>query len=142
MISLNLFLTETKILLESDSLRTIIFEHIALIGIHILSLLLVLSIDNVEFKTKNQKLLTFKHRQIFIMQKSKNKRVISKKTFLFEVFWYLIILCDIALFVITLFLEERLAWFINIGCACVVIAYACVVASEHNIIKDKEYLYK
>lgn len=52
MISLNLFLTETKILLESDSLITIIFEHIALIGIHILSLLLVLSIDNVEFKTK------------------------------------------------------------------------------------------
>ena len=86
MISLNLFLTETKILLESDSLRTIIFEHIALIGIHILSLLLVLSIDNVELKTKNQKLLTFKHRQIFIIQKSKNKRVISKKHFCLRCF--------------------------------------------------------
>ena len=84
------FLTQTEILLESDMFRTLLTAYLYMLIMLFFAFLNIYSTDEYEFMHNEQKCWEFKHRMFFIIMKSKEKHIVSKKTFILELIGYLI----------------------------------------------------
>ncbi len=131
-------LTQTEILLESDMLGTLIGSYLFLFYVLFVAFVNIHSIDKYEFLGEKQTLLTFKRKLIFVINYSKNKRVISKKTLLLEIIAYSIVLVVFTIFVVSLFLWVTLAVVLLVVSAVVVFAHG-IVMSELSEKAKKTY---
>lgn len=73
-------------------------------------LLNVYSTDKIEFLSNQQKCVEFKHRLFFVVNYSKEKRIVSKKTLVLEICGYAAIIVNIAAFVCSLWLRVAVAF--------------------------------
>ena len=113
-------LIQTETLLESDMLGTLVASYLFLLIILFVSFLNVYSVDQYEFLYNKQKCFDFKHNMFFIIMYSKEKHVVSKKTFILELIGYLLLILSIVVFVCSLKQEVTTA-FILLGIVALII---------------------
>lgn len=120
-------LTQTEILLDSDILGTFIGFYIFLLIVLFVSFLNICSVDEYEFLNNKQKsFFEFKHKLFFIIMYSKEKHIISKKTFITEVIGYCLFVLSVIIFVISLYKDIIIA-FILLGILSVFIfTFGCI----------------
>lgn len=120
-------LTQTEILLDSDILGTFIGFYFYLLIVLIVSFLNICSVDEYEFLNNKQKsFFEFKHKLFFIITYSKEKHIISKKTFITEVIGYCLFVLSVIIFVISLYKDIIIA-FILLGILAVFIfTFGCI----------------
>lgn len=120
-------LTQTEILLDSDILGTFIGFYFYLLIVLIVSFLNICSVDEYEFLNNKQKsFFEFKHKLFFIITYSKEKHIISKKTFITEVIGYCLFVLSVIIFVISLYKDIIIA-FILLGILSVFIfTFGCI----------------
>ena len=137
MVELALSLTQTETLLESNMLGTLIMSYVFLLLIIFVSFLNVYSIDKYEFRNNKQTCLEFKYNMFFIITYSKEKHIISKKTFILELIGYLLSILSIIIFICS-FQQEVTMAFILLGIiALLVIAFGCTTGSIYGKIKQQ-----
>ena len=127
MLELVQLLTQTEILLDSDILGTFIGFYFYLLIVLIVSFLNICSVDEYEFLNNKQKsFFEFKHKLFFIITYSKEKHIISKKTFITEVIGYCLFVLSVIIFVISLYKDIIIA-FILLGILSVFIfTFGCI----------------
>ena len=127
MLELVQLLTQTEILLDSDILGTFIGFYIFLLIVLFVSFLNICSVDEYEFLNNKQKsFFEFKHKLFFIITYSKEKHIISKKTFITEVIGYCLFVLSVIIFVILLYKDIIIA-FILLGILSVFIfTFGCI----------------
>ncbi len=127
MLELVQLLTQTEILLDSDILGTFIGFYIFLLIVLFVSFLNICSVDEYEFLNNKQKsFFEFKHKLFFIITYSKEKHIISKKTFITEVIGYCLFVLSVIIFVISLYKDIIIA-FILLGILSVFIfTFGCI----------------
>ena len=127
MLELTQLLTQTEVLLDSDILGTIIGFYIFLLIVLFVSFLNICSVDEYEFLNNKQKsFFEFKHKLFFIITYSKEKHIISKKTFITEVIGYCLFVLSVIIFVISLYKDIIIA-FILLGILSVFIfTFGCI----------------
>ena len=120
-------LTQTEILLDSDILGTFIGFYFYLLIVLIVSFLNICSVDEYEFLNNKQKsFFEFKHKLFFIIMYSKEKHIISKKTFITEVIGYCLFVLSVIMFVISLY-KDIIISFILLGILSVFIfTFGCI----------------
>lgn len=120
-------LTQTEILLDSDILGTFIGFYFYLLIVLIVSFLNICSVDDYEFLNNKQKsFFEFKHKLFFIITYSKEKHIISKKTFLTEIICYCLFILSVIMFVISLY-KDIIISFILLGILAVFIfTFGCI----------------
>ncbi len=74
----------------------------------------IYAMDKREFLYNKQKCIDFKHKMFFIIQESKNKYVISKKTFVLELISYLLLIIFLGLGISSLFFDEKISLIITL----------------------------
>ena len=138
MVELALSITRTETLLDSDMLGVLILSYVFLLLILFVSFLNIYSIDKYEFMHNKQKCMDFKHKMIFIVMYSKEKRVVSKKTFVLEVIGYTLALICIAAFISSL--KQNIATsFIILGIiALIILVFGCLIGAMYSKIKSKK----
>ena len=115
MLDLAQVLTQTEILLDSDILGTFIGFYIFLLIVLFVSFLNICSVDEYEFLNNKQKsFFEFKHKLFFIITYSKEKHIISKKTFITEIICYCLFILSVIMFVISLY-KDIIISFILLG---------------------------
>ncbi len=122
------FLTQTEILLESDMLGTLIGVYFYSLLLLVLSFLNIYSVDKYEFSKNKQSCIDFKHKMFFIIMYSKEKRVVSKKTFILELIGYFIFIASIVVFIVSLKQEVITACILLGIVALFIIIFGCVTA--------------
>ena len=127
MLELVQLLTQTEILLDSDILGTFIGFYIFLLIVLFVSFLNICSVDEYEFLNNKQKsFFEFKHKLFFIITYSKEKHIISKKTFITEAIGYCLFVLSVIIFVISLYKDIIIA-FILLGILSVFIfTFGCI----------------
>lgn len=127
MLDLAQVLTQTEILLDSDILGTFIGFYIFLLIVLFVSFLNICSVDEYEFLNNKQKsFFEFKHKLFFIIMYSKEKHIISKKTFITEVIGYCLFVLSVIIFVISLY-KDIIISFILLGILSVFIfTFGCI----------------
>lgn len=120
-------LTQTEILLDSDILGTFIGFYFYLLIVLIVSFLNICSVDEYEFLNNKQKsFFEFKHKLFFIITYSKEKHIISKKTFITEIICYCLFILSVIMFVISLY-KDIIISFILLGILSVFIfTFGCI----------------
>lgn len=120
-------LTQTEILLDSDILGTFIGFYFYLLIVLIVSFLNICSVDEYEFLNNKQKsFFEFKHKLFFIITYSKEKHIISKKTFITEIICYCLFILSVIMFVISLY-KDIIISFILLGILAVFIfTFGCI----------------
>lgn len=116
------------ILLESDMLRPVIGGYFYLIILNILTVLNILGVDKYEVSRGMPSCYKFKCSLPFIFTKSKDKHLIPKKTFIFEVIFYVLKLLVIVSIMISLYLSVKDAIYLMVIISAVDIIFGCVVA--------------
>ena len=137
MVESNNLLTATEILLESDILRTIITAYIFLYPILVLSFLNIYSVDKREFLNHTQNCIYFKRKMFFVITYSKEKRIVSKKTFIMELIGYFLSLAIIAVLLCSLKQTVKTACILLGVVYLVVFAFGCVTGWTYW--KTKKY---
>ena len=127
MLELVQLLTQTEILLDSDILGTFIGFYIFLLIVLFVSFLNICSVDEYEFLNNKQKsFFEFKHKLFFIITYSKEKHIISKKTFITEIICYCLFILSVIMFVISLY-KDIIISFILLGILSVFIfTFGCI----------------
>ena len=127
MLELVQLLTQTEILLDSDILGTFIGFYIFLLIVLFVSFLNICSVDEYEFLNNKQKsFFEFKHKLFFIITYSKEKHIISKKTFITEIICYCLFILSVIMFVISLY-KDIIISFILLGILAVFIfTFGCI----------------
>lgn len=127
MLDLAQVLTQTEILLDSDILGTFIGFYIFLLIVLFVSFLNICSVDEYEFLNNKQKsFFEFKHKLFFIITYSKEKHIISKKTFITEIICYCLFILSVIMFVISLY-KDIIISFILLGILSVFIfTFGCI----------------
>ena len=110
MAGLALSLTQMEILLDSNMLGVLIWCYFYLLIIIFAGFLNVYSLDKYEYIHNQQKCFKLKHNVFFIISYSKDKRIVSKKTFLMEILGYIFTLASIAMCIISLWLDVKTAF--------------------------------
>ena len=127
MLDLAQVLTQTEILLDSDMLGTIIASYFFLSLILIVSFLNICSVDEYEFLNNKQKsFFEFKHKLFFIITYSKEKHIISKKTFITEVIGYCLFILSVIMFVISLYKDVTKAIILLGILAAFIFTFGCI----------------
>lgn len=127
MLDLAQVLTQTEILLESDMLGTIIASYFFLSLILIVSFLNICSVDEYEFLYNKQKsFFEFKHKLFFIITYSKEKHIISKKTFITEIICYCLFILSVIMFVISLYKDVTKAIILLGIVAVFIFTFGCI----------------
>lgn len=127
MLNLAQVLTQTEILLDSDMLGTIIASYFFLSLILIVSFLNICSVDEYEFLNNKQKsFFEFKHKLFFIITYSKEKHIISKKTFITEVIGYCLFILSVIMFVISLYKDVTKAIILLGIVAVFIFTFGCI----------------
>ena len=84
--------------------------------------------DRYEYLNNRQRCIRFKHRMFFIIMYSKEKNIVSKKTFILESIGYAIFLLSIIAIIISLKLNVKIALLLLGIVAFAVLVYAWIVA--------------
>lgn len=131
-------LTQTENLLDSDILGTFIGFYFYLLIVLIVSFLNICSVDEYEFLNNKQKsFFEFKHKLFFIITYSKEKHIISKKTFITEIICYCLFILSVIMFVISLY-KDIIISFILLGILAVFIfTFGCITGHMVRQTKKK-----
>lgn len=127
MLELAQVLTQTEILLDFDIFGTFIGFYIYLLIVLVVSFLNICSVDEYEFLNNKQKsFFEFKNKIFFIITYSKEKHIISKKTFITEIICYCLFILSVIMFVISLY-KDIIISFILLGILAVFIfTFGCI----------------
>lgn len=128
-------LIQTETLLESDMLGTLVASYLFLLIILFVSFLNVYSVDKYEFLYNKQKCFDFKHNMFFIIMYSKEKHVVSKKTFILELIGYLLLILSIVVFICSLKQDVTTACVLLGIVTLLIMSFGCVTGSIYGKIK-------
>lgn len=132
MVELVHILTRTEILLESNMLGTLIISYVFLLLILFVSFINIYSADKHEFLYNKQKCIEFKHKVPFIIMYSKEKHIVSKKTFVLEIIGYLILFISISVFLYSLKQEVTVSYILLAAIAALVVVFGCITGSIYG----------
>lgn len=132
MVQLAHILTRTETLLESNMLGTLIISYIYLLLILFVSFLNIYSVDKYEFLYNQQKCIEFKRKIPFIIMYSKEKHIVSKKTFVLELIGYLILFISIFVFLYSLKQEVTISYILLGSIAVLICSFGCVTGSLYR----------
>ncbi len=130
-------LTQTEILLESDMFRTLLTAYLYMLIMLFFAFLNIYSTDEYEFMHNEQKCWEFKHRMFFIIMKSKEKHIVSKKTFILELIGYLIFILTITVFICSLKQTVTVAIILLAFVAIIIITFGCITGCMYRKIKKR-----
>jgi hypothetical protein len=99
--------------------------------------LTIYSTDEYEFLHNEQKCWEFKHRMFFIIMKSKEKHIVSKKTFILELIGYLIFILTITVFICSLKQTVTVAIILLAFVAIIIITFGCITGCMYRKIKKR-----
>ncbi len=119
---------QTEILLHSNLLGPIILVYLFLLLITIVSFVNIYSVDKLEFLYNEQKCLECKHQLFFIIMYSKNKRIISIKTFVLELIGYFLLIITITAFCVSLYICVKAGLIIMCIVTLINIVFGCITA--------------
>ncbi len=128
-------LIQTEILLESSMLGTLIASYLFLLLVIVVSFLNIYSVDKFEFLNNQQNCLEFKHKLFFVIMYSKEKHIVSKKTFISELVGYLISITSIIVFVYSLKQDVTTAFILFGIVALVTFTFGCITGEMYRKIK-------
>lgn len=128
-------LIQTEILLESNMLSTLIASYLFLLLVIFVSFLNIYSVDKFEFLNNQQKCLEFKHKLFFVIMYSKEKHIVSKKTFISELIGYLIVIASIIVFICSLKQDVTTAFILLAIVALVIFTFGCITGGMYRKIK-------
>lgn len=128
-------LIQTEILLESSMLGTLIASYLFLLLVIFVSFLNIYSVDKFEFLNNQQKCLEFKHKLFFVIIYSKEKHIVSKKTFISELIGYLIVIASIIVFICSLKQDVTTAFILLAIVALVIFTFGCITGGMYRKIK-------
>lgn len=128
-------LIQTDILLESSMLGTLIASYLFLLLVIFVSFLNIYSVDKFEFLNNQQKCLEFKHKLFFVIMYSKEKHIVSKKTFISELIGYLIVIASIIVFICSLKQDVTIAFILLAIVALVIFTFGCITGGMYRKIK-------
>lgn len=128
-------LTQTEILLESSMLGTLIASYLFLFLVIFVSFLNIYSVDKFEFLNNQQKCLEFKYKLFFVIMYSKEKHIVSRKTFILELIGYLISITSIILFICSLNLDVTTSFILLGIVALVIFTFGCITGGMYGKIK-------
>ena len=128
-------LTKTEILLESSMLGTLIGSYLYLFVVIFVSFLNIYSVDKFEFLNNQQKCLEFKYKLFFVIMYSKEKHIVSKKTFISELIGYLIVIASIIVFICSLKQDVTTAFILLAIVALVIFTFGCITGGMYRKIK-------
>lgn len=130
-------LIQTEILLESDMLGSLIIAYLCMLMLIYYAFLTIYSTDEYEFLHNEQKCWEFKHRMFFIIMKSKEKHIVSKKTFILELIGYLIFILTITVFICSLKQTVTVAIILLAFVAIIIITFGCITGCMYRKIKKR-----
>ncbi len=133
----NVFLID--ILLESELVGTVLCGYLFLLFVVIVSFVNIYSTDKVDFLYNNQKCINFKHKALFIIQKSQNKKVVSIKTFVLELIGYIIFIPMMFSMIYGLFLEIKNSIILLGINAILIFSFGIVTAVFYRKSKKQNY---
>ena len=142
MLELVRILTETEILLESDMLGSLIIAYLCMLMLIYYAFLTIYSTDEYEFLHNEQKCWEFKHRMFFIIMKSKEKHIVSKKTFILELIGYLIFILTITVFICSLKQTYTTALILAVIVFSIITVFACVTDTVYKKIPSRQKYQK
>ena len=128
-------LIQTEILLESSMLGALIASYLFLLLVIFVSFLNIYSVDKFEFLNNQQKCLEFKHKLFFVIMYSKEKHIVSKKTFISELIGYLIVIASIIVFICSLKQDVTTAFILLAIVALVIFTFGCITGGMYIKIK-------
>ena len=135
MVDLVHILTQTEILLESSMLGTLIASYLFLLLVIFVSFLNIYSVDKFEFLNNQQNCFEFKHKLFFVIMYSKEKHIVSKKTFISELLGYLIVIASIIVFICSLKQDVTTAFILLAIVALVIFTFGCITGGMYRKIK-------
>ena len=138
MVDLANSLTQTGILLESDILLTVGGSYFFLLYILFISFVNIYSVDKYEFLNNTQSCFDAKYKLPFIIQYSKNKYVISRKTFRMELIGYSVLLVMIVLLCVSLFVSPKTAVVLLGVSSLIVLIFGCITGDQYRKAKKKK----
>ena len=130
-------LIQTEILLESDMLGSLIIAYLCMLMLIYYAFLTIYSTDEYEFLHNEQKCWEFKHRMFFIIMKSKEKHIVSKKTFILELIGYLIFILTITVFICSFKQTVTVAIILLAFVAIIIITFGCITGCMYRKIKKR-----
>ena len=107
---LNSLLVLTELVIKTDVWRFLVWVYMLLLYTLVVAFAIIHSIDKHEYLNDRQKYFTFKRPVFFVISYTKNKRTVSKKTFILEVIGYLLAIASIVIFIISLNLSVRTSY--------------------------------
>ncbi len=132
-------LTQTEILLNSDMLGAVIAYYISLLGILFVSFVNIYSVDEYEYLYNKQKsFFEFKHKLFFIFMYSKEKHIISKKTFITEIIGYCLFVLSVFIFVLSLYKDVITALILLGILSLIIFIFGCVTGHMYGKAKKSK----
>ena len=138
MVDLANSLTQTGILLESDILLTVGGSYFFFLYILFISFVNIYSVDKYEFSNNTQSCFDAKYKLPFIIQYSKNKYVISRKTFRMELIGYSVLLVMIVLLCVSLFVSPKTAVVLLGVSSLIVLIFGYITGDQYRKTKKKK----
>ena len=135
MVDLAQNLSQTEILLESDILGALIGSYLFLSAVIFVSFLNIYEVDKFEFLYNQQTCWEFKYKLFFVIMYSKEKHIVSKKTFVSELIGYLIVIASIIVFICSLKQDVTTAFILLAIVALVVFIFGCITGEMYRKIK-------
>ena len=123
-----------KITLDEEIIRMVIGYCFFIASILFIIFLKIIMIDEICFKNNlYTKHFTFKHRMFFIFQfDKKHKNIVSRRTFILEIIWYLLIFINIISCICSLFMNFTTAVIVLVINATITISFAMVTSTIHT----------
>lgn len=131
------FLTRKATFLDSNMVGPLVASYLMLALFMFVSFVNIYSIDKHEFLTNVQETYVFKRRMFFIIMFSREKKVVSKKTFILEITGYVITILVTVTFLISLKLTTELSFILLGVSAGVVIIFGSITGFLYRKIKNK-----
>lgn len=131
------FLTRKATFLDSNMVGPLVASYLMLALFMFVSFVNIYSIDKHEFLTNVQETYVFKRRMFFIIMFSREKKVVSKKTFILEISGYVITILVTVTFLISLKLTTELSFILLSVSAGVVIIFGSITGFLYRKIKNK-----
>lgn len=137
MTELSEFLTQKVTILESNMVGPIAAVYLFLTLFMFVSFVNIYSIDKYEFLTNVQETYVFKRRMFFIIMFSKEKKIVSKKTFILEILGYVITILMTICFLLSLKLTTQISFLLLSVCAGAVIVFGSITGFLYRKTRNK-----
>lgn len=137
MTELSEFLTQKVTVLESNMVGPIAAAYLFLTLFMFVSFVNIYSIDKYEFLTNVQETYVFKRRMFFIIMFSKEKKIVSKKTFILEILGYVITILMTVCILLSLKLTTQISFLLLSVCAGAVIVFGSITGFLYRKTRNK-----